>query len=283
MVLRAAATPAEQVERLPLAALDRGVVYDHLTSVLVPPLLPDEDFGTLDGLAAVVARLRGPNGCPWDLKQTHESLKRYVLEEAYEVAEAIDEADWAGLCDELGDLLLQVALHARLADERGDFDLTDVLHSVNAKLVRRHPHVFGTVEVANAEEVEQNWEAIKHRERGGAPAASILDGLPRHHPALITAQALAKRLIAAGLDSAPREDLLGTLQEAAAGLGRAKEGDWAPAYGELLLAVARLARRDSVDAEEALRARTRQVVEAVKAREASEALGDTPSSTAPVV
>jgi len=264
LLVRAAATADERVEPVELAALDRGRTYDHLTALYVPPLAPEASFGTLEGLAAIVARLRGPNGCPWDLQQTHESIKKYVLEEAYEVAEAIDERDWPALCDELGDLLLQVALHAQMADERGVFDLRDVLHSVCRKLVRRHPHVFGAVEVADAAEVERNWEAIKRRERGEAERPpSVLDGLPRHGPALTVAQALVKRLLAAGLLAADRAAAGAQLRAAATALAEGVPTTDA-ALARALWALAWLARLDGHDAEETLRHATRRVIRAVE-------------------
>jgi tetrapyrrole methylase family protein/MazG family protein len=260
LVVRAATTAEEAVERVPIEGLDRGVPFDHLTTVYVPPIPPDEDFGTLPGLAHIVARLRRPGGCPWDAQQTHESLKRYILEEAYEAAEAIDEQDFPSLCDELGDVLLQVVLQSELADEHGAFDLVDVLHAVCAKLVRRHPHVFGSTVVADAREVELNWEEIKRRERGGdGPPPSLLDGLPRHHPALTTAQAIQKRTLSAGLAPDERGEALAAAQAALDGLARAEDAAARDGrLGEALFALAYLARLDAVDAEEALRQANRR-------------------------
>jgi tetrapyrrole methylase family protein/MazG family protein len=270
LVIRGAATADESVERLELAALDRGVTFDHLTTVYVPPLAPDTDFGTLPGLAHLVARLRRPGGCPWDGQQTHASLKRYLFEEAYEAAEAIDEQDDAALCDELGDLLLQVALHAEMADERGEFDITDVLRSICAKLVRRHPHVFGSTVVADAAEVEQNWEEIKRRERGGDEPASIFEGLPRHHPALVTAQAIQKRLTGAGLALGDRASVLAGLRDEIEALAAAADpAARQEAIGNALFLLAYLARLDGADAEEALRQRNRGVVARVRATESN--------------
>ncbi|HZS03060.1 MAG TPA: nucleoside triphosphate pyrophosphohydrolase [Chloroflexota bacterium] len=270
LVIRAATTAAEAVERVPLEGLDRGMAFDHLTTVYVPPIPPDEDFGTLTGLAHLVARLRRPGGCPWDAQQTHESLKRYILEEAYEAAEAIDEGDFPALCDELGDLLLQVALQSELADEHGAFDLNDVLHAICAKLVRRHPHVFGATVVADAREVELNWEEIKRRERGGdGPPPSLLDGVPRHHPALTTAQAIHKRVLAAGLAPAERGTALAVARAALDGLAGAKEpAARGAALGDLLFALALLARLDGTDAEEALRQANRRFMARLREAEA---------------
>jgi tetrapyrrole methylase family protein / MazG family protein len=270
LVIRAATTADEAVERVPIEALDRGVIFDHLTAVYVPPIPPDEDFGTLTGLAYLVARLRRPGGCPWDAQQTHESLKRYILEEAYEAAEAIDEHDFPSLCDELGDVLLQVALQSELADEHGAFDLSDVLHAICAKLVRRHPHVFGSTVVADAREVELTWEEIKRRERGGeGPPPSLLDGLPRHHPALTTAQAIQKRLLVAGLAPTDRASVVAAASAALAALAAADEpADRDGSLGDLLFTLAHLARLDGVDAEEALRQANRRFAGRLRAAEA---------------
>jgi tetrapyrrole methylase family protein/MazG family protein len=269
VVIRGAATSGEVVRQVPLAELDRGLAFDHLTSLYVPPLAPEADFGTFDGLVRLVARLRGPGGCPWDAQQTHASIKRYVLEEAYEVAEAIDDEDYPALCDELGDLLLQVVLHAQMADERGEFDIIDVLQSICAKLVRRHPHVFGSTTVADAAEVERNWEEIKRRERG-APAApaSLLNDLPRHRPALVLAQAIWQRLMRAGL-APSRSEALSRAQDALAALERVTEpAARASSLGELLFALAALASLEALDAEEALRQASRRFLQRFRALEA---------------
>jgi len=265
LVVQGAATALERVERVELAALDRGRAFDHLTTLYVPPLPPDDDFGTMPGLAHIVARLRRPGGCPWDAQQTHASLKRYLLEEAYEAAEAIEEQDDAAFCEELGDVLLQVVLHAEMADERGVFDLTDVLRGISAKLVRRHPHVFGSTVVADAREVEQNWEAIKRREKGdAAPEASLLDGLPRHHPALATAQAIHKRLASVGATWTERDAALAQARRQLEALAAAEEKDRGAALGDLLLTLTQVARLQGDSAEETLQEANRRLVRRVR-------------------
>jgi tetrapyrrole methylase family protein/MazG family protein len=193
VVFQGAGVPEARRAEVPLFELDRLPWLDHLCSVYVPacptggsaaPAFP------LDQLVGIMARLRGENGCPWDREQTHESLKPYVIEEAYEVWEAIDDGDEEKLCEELGDLLLQVVFHAQLAAERGAFDLNDVAEVISAKLIRRHPHVFGEVEVEGVSDVLRNWEAIKRGERGTQDRKSVLDGVPKHLPALLTAEKL---------------------------------------------------------------------------------------------
>ena len=153
-----------------------------------------------DRLVATMARLRSPSGCPWDQKQTHQSLRPYLLEEAYEVLEAIDAGDDEELCAELGDVLLQVVFHAQVATERDSFTIDDICTAIVDKLVRRHPHVFGDVAVDDAEQVVVNWERIKKSERSGAEPASTLDGVPKHLPALLRAQRIQDKASRAGFD-----------------------------------------------------------------------------------
>ena len=153
-----------------------------------------------DRLVAVMARLRSQEGCPWDQEQTHQSLRPYLLEEAYEVLEAIDAEDDEELCSELGDVLLQVVFHAQVATERDSFTIDDVCAAIVDKLVRRHPHVFGDVEVDDAEQVVVNWERIKRSERNGAEPGSTLDGVPRHLPALLRAQRIQDKASRIGFD-----------------------------------------------------------------------------------
>jgi len=159
-------------------------------------------------LLDVVARLRAPNGCPWDREQTHASLRPYVLEEAYEVVDAIDRGEPAALATELGDLLLQVVLHAQLAAEVGTFSMTDVARSIVEKLERRHPHVFGDTVVENAAEVSRNWQRIKDSERPAATLEDIVATIPRALPALARAEKTAGRLARRGFEWPATSDVL---------------------------------------------------------------------------
>jgi len=143
-------------------------------------------------LIDIIARLRGPDGCPWDREQTHLSLKPTLVEECYEVLEAVDEEDDKKLCEELGDLLMQIALHAQIADDQGKFGIKDVLQGINTKLIHRHPHVFGEAKVSNSQEVILSWEALKQKERGVTP---LLAGLPKGMPALAYSQACSDALL----------------------------------------------------------------------------------------
>ncbi|MGE5506972.1 MAG: nucleoside triphosphate pyrophosphohydrolase [Chitinophagales bacterium] len=217
-VFQGAGVPEAHRAEVSLFELDRLPWLDHLCSVYVPaatgvvpaseqpdapPAAQQPDAPPafpLDQLVGIMARLRGENGCPWDREQTHESLKPYVIEEAYEVWDAIDEGDPEKLCEELGDLLLQVVFHAQLAAERGEFDMNDVAEVISAKLIRRHPHVFGEVEVEGVSDVLRNWEAIKRGERGAKDRKSVLDGVPKHLPALLTAQKMQGKAARAGFE-----------------------------------------------------------------------------------
>jgi tetrapyrrole methylase family protein/MazG family protein len=187
-VVTAAGVPgAESVVECPLHRLDQMPV-DHLTSVWVPALPSLEATRSAATLHRLAGTLRSPNGCPWDRKQTHDSLRTTVIEEAHEVVDAIDEQDPEHLADELGDLVLQVALHAQIAEERGEFTIEDVYDHVNRKLVRRHPHVFGSTLAATPEDVVTTWQGVKaeeRRQRGAAPSAPHpFDKLPRSMPIL---------------------------------------------------------------------------------------------------
>ncbi|MBM4268767.1 MAG: nucleoside triphosphate pyrophosphohydrolase [Deltaproteobacteria bacterium] len=207
-----------------------------------------------DRLVTLMARLRSPGGCPWDLEQTHQSIRKYVIEEAYEVAEAIDRDEPRELCSELGDLLLQVVFHARMAEESGRFAVADVCTAICDKLERRHPHVFGDTSVRDADEVTRNWEAIKVRERGAG--ASTLDGVPRSLPALQRAERISSKAAGTGFDWSRAEDVLAKVDEERAELAEALEGKdperVADELGDLLFTLANLGRKLDVEAERAL-------------------------------
>ena len=207
----------------------------------------------IDRLVAIMAKLRDPDGgCPWDLEQDFASIAPYTLEEAYEVDDAIRRADMPGLADELGDLLLQVVFHARMAEEGGHFRFDDVVEGICAKLVRRHPHVFGDAEVADSAEQTESWEAIKAAERAaaGGEGTHLLDDVPLALPALARAAKLQRRAARAGLAGPPE-----------AGAERLD----ASALGERLFALVALANRDGLDPEQALRDANARFVARVKA------------------
>ena len=206
----------------------------------------------LDRLAAIMARLRDPEtGCAWDREQTFETIAPYTIEEAYEVADAVAARDLAGLCEELGDLLLQVVFHARMAEEAGAFDLADVARGIADKMERRHPHIFGDARTRSLAQVADAWEAIKAAEK---PRASSMDGIARALPALLRADKIGRRAARAGFDWADaagaRTKLAEELDELAAAKGNAARAD---EMGDVLLAAANLARHMGVDPEAALR------------------------------
>lgn len=203
----------------------------------------------------IVARLRAPGGCPWDREQTHESLKRNLLEESYEVIEAIDQGDPAVLSEELGDLLVQVAFHADIAKEAGDFQLEDVFRKINAKLVRRHPHVFADGHAEGAREVERNWEQIKAEERKAkGESKSPVEGIPGDLPALAYAQLMQDRVGKAGFEWDDISGVLDKIVEEVAELkAAATPEEKMHELGDLLFTMVNLTRWSGEHAEDVLR------------------------------
>ncbi len=204
-----------------------------------------------DTLVNIMARLRAPDGCPWDRKQTHASLREHLLEECYEALEALDERDAGKLCGELGDLLMQIAFHAQIAAEAGEFGMVDVLNSINTKLIHRHPHIFGSTKVKSAEEVAHNWEALKREERG--TDSSILASVPRQMPALSYSQSIQRRVAEVGFDWEDIEGVIDKLAEEVTEFKQATGEQKAREFGDLLFTLVNFARRMEIDSEAALR------------------------------
>ena len=208
-------------------------------------------------LVDIIARLRAPDGCPWDRKQTHASLRENLLEEGYEVLEALDEGDSGKLCDELGDLLMQIVLHAQIAAEAGEFELGDVIRSITTKLIHRHPHIFGLQKVKDAEEVAHNWELLKGEER--ETGASILESVPKQMPALGYSQEVQRRVAQLGFDW---EDVDGVIDKLVEEVGEFKQTETseqrAREFGDLLFTLVNVARRQGIDTEAALREANRR-------------------------
>jgi len=207
-------------------------------------------------LLRVMHRLRAPGGCPWDREQTHSSLARHLLEETHETLEAIDSGDPERLRDELGDVLLQVVFHAEVAAEEGTFDIDDVASGVVTKLIRRHPHVFGDVQVGSAAQVLVNWERIKQEEEGREHGVD--DQIPATLPALARASKVQRRAAGFGFDWRTREGAMAKVREELAELEEAPADRLEEELGDVLFAVAALARRLSIDPETALRGATRR-------------------------
>jgi tetrapyrrole methylase family protein/MazG family protein len=218
-------------------------------------ILLNENKG-FDRLVAIMRRLRGPGGCPWDAEQTHESLKRYLLEECYEVIEAIDSNDRENLKEELGDLMLQPIFHAVIAEENGDFSLDDIIKAICDKLVLRHPHVFGDKVIRTAGEQLENWERIKKREKG-EERKSALSGVPPQLPALLKAQKITEKAARVGFDWEHADQVfakvLEELHEFEETMAVGDEKRMEEELGDLLFAIVNLGRFLSLNPEEALR------------------------------
>ena len=261
LVRRAGIEGQEDVRRIPLFRMDREPV-DYLTSLYVPPLPPELRKARCPELVGLMSRLRAPDGCPWDREQTSQTLRRYFIEETYEAIEAIDADDPELLCEELGDVLLQVVFHAQLAAETGDFNIDDVTEGIVRKLVRRHPHVFGDVDVEDSAEVLRNWDRIKKDEKKHSEARrrdSVLDGVPKGLPALMQAMEISKRAVKVGFEWGSMTDVLAKLDEEIAELRAELDADTLNAdlvlaeIGDLLFTIVQIARWNKLDPEEALR------------------------------
>jgi len=209
-------------------------------------------------LVAIMRRLRSPGGCPWDAEQTHDSLKRYLLEETYEVMEAIDAKSPEHLREELGDLLLQPVFHAAIAEENGSFNINDIIQTLCEKLIRRHPHVFGDLEIKDSNEQIENWERIKKIEKGSSIKKSALSGIPPALPALLKAQKITEKAARTGFDWENAGQIVSKikeeLQELEEALSDGKKERIESELGDLLFSVVNLGRFLSINPEDALHA-----------------------------
>ncbi|MBI4296352.1 MAG: nucleoside triphosphate pyrophosphohydrolase [Chloroflexi bacterium] len=216
-----------------------------------------QDLSRFETLVDIMVRLRAPDGCPWDREQTHRSIRESLLQECYEVLEAIDEGAADKLCTELGDLLMQIVFHAQIAREAGEFELADVLTSINTKLISRHPHVFGSVKVNTAAEVLHNWEELKKKERGDG--TSIIASVPKAMPALAYSQEIQRRVAQVGFDW---ENLNGVVEKLVEEIKEFKEAgdkkEKEQEFGDLLFTLVNYARRVGIDSESALREASRR-------------------------
>ena len=223
---------------------------------------------SFQSLVNTIWRLRQPDGCPWDRKQTHASIAKNMIEEAYEAVDCIEADDVAHLREELGDVLMQVVLHAQIAADAGEFTMDDVARDIDAKLIRRHPHVFGEhIEAQSADEVLDIWDAVKLKEKEARDAdaaaaserpAGLLDGVPRSLPALMQAQKVSRKAAAVGFDWETTEDVWSKVAEERAEFDREDPGSEAREmeFGDILFALVNVARKEGIDAESALRAST---------------------------
>lgn len=249
-VLRKLGTAEQSVAEVALSVLDHEP-YGYLDCVFVPALAPEDDLRRFDGLFAIIERLHAPGGCPWDREQTHESLRPHLLEETYELLEAIDNGEPADIAEELGDVLLQVLMHAAVAMRLEEFTFGDVTEHIGKKLIRRHPHVFGDAKAETADDVRPMWEALKKAEK---PEQSILEGVPASLPALAAAQAIQGRARRVGFDWPDIEGPLEKLREELAEFARADgAADREDEFGDILFVIANVGQRLGIDAEQALR------------------------------
>lgn len=255
-IVTAAGSSEEVIKKVQLHELDHNMELNNLTSVYVPPVKDEavlyKDFSKL---RSIIAELRGPNGCPWDKKQTHESLKKYLIEEAYELIEAIDNEDTEHMTEELGDVLLQVLLHAQIGEDEGYFGIDDVIEGLSEKMVRRHPHVFGDVQAENEEDVLKNWQSIKQEEKGDNQE-SMMDSVPKSFPSLMRAAEIQKKAAKAGFDWKEVEPAWEKVKEEIAEFEK-EAADFSPEmepeFGDILFALVNIARFYKIDAEEAVR------------------------------
>ncbi len=254
-IVKAAGSQTEKVTWLPLYELDRMAEVDNLTSVYVPPFKNDMNYREFSTLRGIIAQLRGPEGCPWDRKQTHESLRKYLIEEAYELIEAINNDDIDNIIEELGDVLLQVVLHAQIGEDDGYFSIEDVIEGVSEKMVRRHPHVFGDVVAEDEESVMKNWQEIKLQEKG-VTGKSVLSGAEKGQPQTLKAAELQKIAAKHGFDWPDIEPVMAKIIEELEELKEAAEAADADSmeaeFGDLLFALVNLSRHYKIDPEIAL-------------------------------
>lgn len=256
VIVSAAGSSNERLERVPLYELDRKVTLDNLTSVYVPPVQDEQILlKNFSKLQEIIAVLRGPNGCPWDKEQTHESLKKYLIEETYEVIEAIDSGDIDHLVEELGDVLLQVMLHAQIGEDEGYFAIDDVIEALSTKMIRRHPHVFGNRVVEDSEEVLRNWQEIKKQEKGETET-SLLDGISMSMPNLLRAYEIQKKAAKVGFDwqeiTPALEKVKEELEEFENEIKTASLLNAKKEFGDILFAFVNVARFLKIHPEEAL-------------------------------
>lgn len=257
-IVTAAGSKEEKIISVPLYELDRVTTLNNVTSVYVPPVKEETLlYGEFSTLKEVIATLRGPNGCPWDRKQTHQSLKKYLLEETYELLEAIDEDDIDHMIEELGDVLLQVMLHAQIGEDDGYFSIRDVIETITEKMIRRHPHVFANQSVTSTDELKKTWDEIKKQEKNTTEKRSLLSSVPKGLPSLMEAVRIQKKAAEVGFDWDDVAPMWTKLEEEVSEFQQeAKNEDiekMKAEFGDVLFVLANVARHYDIDPEEALR------------------------------
>jgi tetrapyrrole methylase family protein/MazG family protein len=251
-LIHAAGTSVQLVEDLKLFEIDRSRKTGLMTVLYLPPLGPATSF---EAFQEVIAHLRAPEGCPWDKEQTHLSLRRYLLEESYETLQALDAEDYQAMCEEFGDLLLQIVLHAQIATESGEFSMNDVLRTVNEKIVRRHPHVFGEENMKDSNAVLQNWERLKAEERKqkGELEKDLFNGVAQALPALVQAEQYLLRAARVGYAGVNLQAGLSKIAEMLNELTAASESDKVKVLGDIFFKLVELSHIYQIDPESALR------------------------------
>jgi tetrapyrrole methylase family protein/MazG family protein len=255
IIVEAAGTKQESLVKLPLEELDHAVEVNNLTSVYVPPIAHDKLNHKFSRIVEVIRALRAPGGCPWDQKQTHESLREYTIEEVYELIDAIDNEDDENIIEELGDLLMHILLHSQIGEDAGYFSIDDVIQSITDKMIHRHPHVFGDAAVDSVDDVITNWEVLK-REEKGKQRESVLDGMPKHLPSLSKAYKLQHKAAKVGFDWTEVSSIWEKLKEEVAEVDQAIESgvkeDIEDEFGDVLFVIANLSRFYKINPEVAL-------------------------------
>lgn len=262
-IVEAAGSSAEKIEKVPLEELDHRMEISNLTTLYIPPVPEGYLHHTFSFLREVMAILRGPDGCPWDKKQTHESLRHHTIEEVYELIEAIDEEDDDHIVEELGDLLMHILLHSQIGEDNGYFTIDDVIQSISDKMIYRHPHVFSTTVADTEEAVLQNWEELKKQEKG-KERESILDGIPAHLPSLATAYKLTSKAGKVGFEWGHVEEVWEKLKEeineVIEAVGEKELADVEEELGDVLFVLANISRYYKVNPEIALERANRKFI-----------------------
>ncbi|WP_099158891.1 nucleoside triphosphate pyrophosphohydrolase [Virgibacillus ndiopensis] len=254
-IVEAAGSKQEKVTTVPLEELDHSLEISNLTSVYIPPVKANHLNHKFARLREVIAQLRGPNGCPWDQAQTHETLREYAIEEVYELIDAIDEQDDEGIVEELGDILLQVMLHSQIGEDNGYFMIDDVIQSITDKMIHRHPHVFSDTTVDSVDDVYQNWDKLKQEEKGDT-RKSVLDGVPKSLSALARAAKLQHKAAKVGFEwdsvDGVWEKFAEELEEVKEAIKEKETDKIESELGDLLFVLANLSRYYKINPEIAL-------------------------------
>ncbi|WP_188456140.1 nucleoside triphosphate pyrophosphohydrolase [Virgibacillus oceani] len=263
MIVEAAGSVQEKVTKVPLEELDHSLEISNLTSVYVPPVNASQLNHKFARLREVIAQLRGPNGCPWDRAQTHETLREYAVEEVYELIDAIDEQDDEGIVEELGDILLQVMLHSQIGEDNGYFMVDDVIKSITEKMIHRHPHVFSDTTVESVDDVYQNWNKLKQEEKGDK-RKSVLDGVPKSLSALARAAKLQHKAAKTGFQWDDVKDvwdkLAEELEEVKEAISDKEIDEIESELGDVLFVLANISRYYKINPEVALNRTNRKFI-----------------------